>query len=126
VRELGALNAVRIKSKGRGPEGESTSFTFTTMKATLLFSVLLVVVSSAASFSGLASLARPTRSSTISKRKTELDLAGVSFVSSASANALLARGGEQVVLKSFYGDALGYFGGIRIPGKSNMDRRNEI
>ncbi|EJK46348.1 hypothetical protein THAOC_34985 [Thalassiosira oceanica] len=80
------------------------------MRATFLFSVLLIVVSSAASFS---SGARATRCSPIiRKRKTALDLSGVS---SASANALLARGGGEQVLKSFYGDALGYFGGIRTP-----------
>ena len=44
------------------------------------------------------------------KSTSKLDL------SPSSVSSLLVRGGSAApVLKNFYGDALGYFGGIRIP-----------
>lgn len=63
------------------------------------------IIASGVSRSRKASASPPMRSN------TSLEL------SPASAAGLLLRGGaaEAVVLKNFYGDALGFFGGIRIP-----------
>ena len=37
-----------------------------------------------------------------------------------SMGGLLVRGGATIVEKSYYGDALGYFGGIRIPASTGV------
>jgi len=80
--------------------------------------ILSIATAQAAAFSNRnGSSVHPLSTPAVGGRRSKYHTKSTSKLnlSPSSVSSLLIRGGSAPVLKNFYGDALGYFGGIRIP-----------